>query len=207
MNIKLAAVLFLLLCFSTAQAELYRWVDDSGRVHYSDKVPPKYSKRGHEKLSKNAQKLESVRSEKTAEELELERQEAIRLKELEKVARAERARDITLLRTFGSTSDIDRVMNDRIEALQSNINLIQGKIGKVMVKLKQSEKKKASYVKEEKLVPRQLAKNIKDYRGKIDSWQGNISEYKQNQNDTYEQFRIDRLRLIELKERSATSTY
>ena len=195
---------------TSVQAELYRWVDASGRVHYSDRVPPEYAKRGHETLNKNARRIETVRPEKTAEELEQERLETLRKQELEKIVQAERARDATLLKTFGSIADIDRIMNDRLELLQSKINLIQGKIGKVVVKLKQSEKKKSTYVEQEKLAPRQLIDNIDKYRTQIDEWQEKIREYKQAQDDTYERFTSDRLRLIELheiKSKSVASEY
>lgn len=36
---RMAMIVLLLGLASPAQAELYRWVDDSGQVHYSDKKP------------------------------------------------------------------------------------------------------------------------------------------------------------------------
>ena len=37
---RAAALLVLLLSASHAFAQVYRWVDDTGRVHYSNDVPP-----------------------------------------------------------------------------------------------------------------------------------------------------------------------
>lgn len=38
--LRTSSLLLLLLCGGPALAEIYRWVDDSGRVHYSDRPQP-----------------------------------------------------------------------------------------------------------------------------------------------------------------------
>lgn len=49
MRFLLAAVLMVQLC--TAAAQLYRWTDSSGRVHYTDTPPPAGAKRVSKKAS------------------------------------------------------------------------------------------------------------------------------------------------------------
>ena len=46
-------MLFVLLVgiVGTAQAKLYRWVDEDGKVHYSDKVPPQAIQGEHTRLN------------------------------------------------------------------------------------------------------------------------------------------------------------
>lgn len=47
MRVRLVPALLLLLSLlypTLAQAQLYRWVDDSGKVHYSDQAPPSDAK-------------------------------------------------------------------------------------------------------------------------------------------------------------------
>ena len=41
----------LLACALTAQAQLYRWTDDSGKVHYTDTLPPTSAKNVQKKGS------------------------------------------------------------------------------------------------------------------------------------------------------------
>lgn len=48
MHLRFLALLLLLPAF--AQAQMYRWIDDSGKVHYSDQAPPS-SARSVEKKS------------------------------------------------------------------------------------------------------------------------------------------------------------
>lgn len=40
----------LLMCFMSAHAEVYRWVDDHGRVHFDDRPPDKMPKKGVEEV-------------------------------------------------------------------------------------------------------------------------------------------------------------
>jgi len=50
-RIALLTSFFIVSTFS--YAGLYRWVDDAGKVHYSDKVPIAISKKAHSELSNN----------------------------------------------------------------------------------------------------------------------------------------------------------
>ena len=46
---KLRWILCFFLCVSSAQAQMYRWVDADGRIHFSDKPPPaKYLPKNHD---------------------------------------------------------------------------------------------------------------------------------------------------------------
>ncbi len=60
----------LLACALTAQAQLYRWTDDSGKVHYSDTPPPA--------TAKNVAKKESARLANTAAQQSYALQQAIK---------------------------------------------------------------------------------------------------------------------------------
>ena len=45
---------------ASAKKKLYKWVDDNGQVHYSDKVPPKQIKKEHQELSGHGVVLEKI---------------------------------------------------------------------------------------------------------------------------------------------------
>ncbi|MDT8320833.1 MAG: DUF4124 domain-containing protein [Xanthomonadales bacterium] len=47
----LAGLLALLLSAGTGAAEVYRWVDDEGNVHYSQSLPPDFEDKGHDVLN------------------------------------------------------------------------------------------------------------------------------------------------------------
>lgn len=73
----LTQTLIIAICLSwhcQAAAQLYRWIDEQGNVHYTGKIPPSQSQRGHTELSDNGIRVRSVPPAKTAEELERERE-------------------------------------------------------------------------------------------------------------------------------------
>ncbi len=201
MKIKLLLLVLAIFFSTTAQAQLFRWIDDQGVVHYSDRIPQQDAKRQHKVLGNNAQTVEVVSAQKTQEELAAEHRLLLEQQEQERLAKEQRMKDATLLRTFGSVADIDRILNDRISSIQNNINLIQTKIGKIIVKLKESEKKRAGFVEREQLVPVQLAENIREYRGQISKLQDKVGETRQMQEDITARFSEDKKRFIFLKEK------
>ena len=197
-------IMLMIMISTSAQAQLFRWVDDQGVVHFSDRLPQKDSKRNYEKLGSDARTVEVVRAEKTQAELDSDYRQQQMQKELDRIAVEQRTKDATLLRTFGSTTDIDRILNSRVASIQNTINLMQSKIGKVMVKLKQSEKKRAGYVEREELVPLQLTENIREYRQQISSFQDKISDTRRMQDEIAEKFAADKQRFIQLKEKQTS---
>ncbi len=94
----------LLLAAGTAQAQLYRWVDGNGRVHYSDTPPATYQKSGGTEMSKQGVVIKRTQSE-------AERQaEAERLTEQKQLQAEQQKRaqlDRALTQTYTSEAEID----------------------------------------------------------------------------------------------------
>src|SRR5436190_8022867 len=110
-SVLLAGVLLLLALAYTASrdahAVTYKWVDDKGIVHYSDKIPPDAVNRGHVELDKQGVHLKKTDAALSPEEArvraadsERQRQEA---KEREVLARRDRA----LLASYTREEDLD----------------------------------------------------------------------------------------------------
>lgn len=56
-----------------AKKKLYKWVDEEGQVHYSDRVPADQIKKKHEELSEQGVVLEKIENARTKEEFAAER--------------------------------------------------------------------------------------------------------------------------------------
>ena len=67
-NLYVISVLVFLLIGFSVEAKLYKWTDENGKVHYSDKMPPDQIKNAHEKLSDQGLVKEKVERELTDEE-------------------------------------------------------------------------------------------------------------------------------------------
>lgn len=124
----------------TVHAGLYRWVDDAGNVHFSDKVPAAASKKAHAKLNKAGvvkKKVdpESLQAEKDQLALiEKERLEQERLKEIErkKVAKVMK-RDNYLLSTYENKSELIRSFESKIQMVEGNSKIIESQ-NKILTK-------------------------------------------------------------------------
>jgi TolA-binding protein len=99
-------------CAGTAQAQMYRWVDGNGRVHYSDTLPQNYQKSGTAEMNKQGLVIRRTQSEaermaeiaREAEQLKIERQKA-------EQARLDRA----LLATYTTEAEIDLARDRALE--------------------------------------------------------------------------------------------
>lgn len=103
------------------QAQTYRWVDQNGVSHYSDRLPPNAAKQRREVLNEHGQVITVKQREATAEELaraEAERQQAEAAAAL---AERQAQYDRSLTATYSNVSQLDA-------AYASRVAIIEGKI-------------------------------------------------------------------------------
>ena len=99
-----------------SQAQLYKWVDEHGKVQYSDTVPPTAVDRARKELRTDGSIKQETQRAATAEERRLAAMKAVEDAKL-KVIQDERDRkDKALLATYTNLADFDRV-RDRALAL------------------------------------------------------------------------------------------
>ena len=107
----------------SAQAGLYRWVDEFGAVHYGDKVPAKYLKQEHQELNEQGATVKKHDRAMTAEEkAEKKRLEAER-KRMENEKRAQALRDRVLTDTYTTERDLIAAKDARLDAIDSQLQL------------------------------------------------------------------------------------
>ncbi len=120
--------------------KLYRWVDESGEVHFGDRVPPEEVKLDREVLNKYGITVETLQHELTAEEeTELKRLEAITAAELKRKRDASQ-RDNVLLNTYLSIEEIEALRNRRKELLDSQIQVTEAYLTNLRTKLTKLQK-------------------------------------------------------------------
>lgn len=121
----------LLVLAVSAHAGLYRWVDEAGNVHFSDKVPVAASKKAHSKLNKDGivKKTvdpESIQSEKdhlALIEKEREKQEYLRELERKAIAKVQRRNDY-LLSTYENKEELIRSFESKIKMIEGNSKIL-----------------------------------------------------------------------------------
>ena len=129
---KLIIIGIALVIASSAQAGLYRWVDDSGKVHFSDKVPVAASKKSHAKLNKSGDITKQVNPEATQKKLDLvearkrERKQLAEIRRIKAKAQAViQKRDDNLLSTFENENELVRYFMNKIKMVEGNSKILE----------------------------------------------------------------------------------
>lgn len=123
-RIQLLAILIGFIGFNV-DAKMYKWVDENGKVHYSDKVPPDQVDHARERISQTGVVEEKIERALTEEEkktlaVALKKQQEAELKA--KIAAENEAKERNqILMSYSSADQIKRLKNERVSALVRNI--------------------------------------------------------------------------------------
>lgn len=119
-----------------AWAATYRWVDEHGRVIYSDTMPPQQAGRGHQELDRQGRVVREVeRTSRTPEE-QRRAEEARRRVEAERQQELEQQRrDRALLTSYTSEEEIDLVRDRALELENLQIGSLQSQMNNASEKL------------------------------------------------------------------------
>jgi len=138
----------LVLTTSFATAALYRWVDDKGEVHFSDKVPVAASKKSHTKLDKSGisqKELDpeaKIELQKKLELAALDKAEEDRINKMIRIKRAKvRKRDQFLLSTYENKGELVTSFETKIKMLKGNTAILlahKKRLEKKVVALKEN---------------------------------------------------------------------
>lgn len=128
---KIILLSSLLALTSIVNAGLYRWIDETGKVHYSDKMPIAASKKTHTQLAGNGLVRKTIDPEatiklavKTRQEKDLRKQERLQekrkalLKEIETAKNNKR--DKFLLSTYENEGEIVDFFEKKIKLLEGS---------------------------------------------------------------------------------------
>ena len=122
--VALAAAL--LLVPGMGRATTYKWVDDQGVVHYTDKVPPEAINKGNVELNKQGVPVKKTEPALTPEQLRAKAQDEARAKELARQQDEINRRDRALLSSFTSESEIDLARNRSLRTIDSVVQSAKG---------------------------------------------------------------------------------
>ncbi len=192
-------------CLAGLQASLattYRWVDEQGNVHYSDKLPPSAMQKEREILDESGRTVKSIGRVETQEEKDAKKQagseDAAEKKRLQE-ERAEQARkDNILLQTFSTERDINLAREDRLTQIDSNISILEANTAKSKKKVETLEAQVAAIEKNKKEVPENVANNLAKAQKKVKDNEAHLARKKKEREVLIEKFDADLKRFREL---------
>lgn len=156
MRISIALMVWFLS--APAFAGTYKWVDENGVTHYSDRIPPEHKDRGNQELNRRGIVIKKTEPALTPEQRKAitEEREARALEE-KKVAEQKRQDDALLL-TYTSIEEIDAKKEREVQQAEIAIRNMELHHKSAHSHLQEQLKLKATY--DDKSIPDQLSFDI-----------------------------------------------
>ena len=102
-----------------ARAATYKWVDEKGVVHYTDKMPPEDVNKARIELNKQGVPVKKTEPAPTPEQVRAKAAEDQQKKELAKQQEEQARRDKALLSSYTSESEIDLARARSLQTIES----------------------------------------------------------------------------------------
>jgi len=203
-------VLAIALCVFAAQATaatLYKWVDEDGKVRYSDRLPPNQSKKEHQQLNSQGVVLTTQDAAKSSEELAEEAEAQRKLDEVQneeaRLKEIQARQDKVLLMTFSNANEIEHARDSRIQVIDSVIGLIESSIVTTQEKLDRlTQSANQNYVSQGKEIPGGLAQKIEHFERKIEIRDTQLAAKAEEKEKIRQKYELDLERFQTLKSAS-----
>ncbi len=170
------------------------WVNDEGVRECGQAVPPEYAQGRIEILNERGVVIEVQPPAKTPEE-------AAREAELARKRREAEERDRLLLRAYPTERDLLIARDNRLEAIQSIIDLTHSNTRSLQRQLEELEARAAGYERAGKKIPAPLLDDIRRVRIQMDNNRQFIATKEHEKKEVEQQFAADLARLRELTRR------
>jgi hypothetical protein len=139
------AVVTIVFAGSASAAGTYKWTDEQGGVHYSDKAPPETPAKGATVLDKQGRQVKKIDPPLTPEQTKAKADEEERQRGLAKARDDQARKDRALMQSYTSESEIDIARNRAISTLESQIKSAEAFSADLTRRQKNIAKQKASY--------------------------------------------------------------
>jgi hypothetical protein len=128
-RICLASIAVAALSAGAANAAMYKWVDENGKTHYGDTIPPKYANRAGERLNKagavpvKSDKGPVAEARPSEQDIEKQKQEARRQLE-------QKRQDTALLSTYANEQEIELARERELRRNQDTLKMATAGLAK-----------------------------------------------------------------------------
>lgn len=200
---KFSGALVLTLGLVTAaQAAMYRYTDENGRLVISNTIPQEATKRGYDILGNSGRVIETVPPAPTEEEIAAREAEKQRQKALEK----QREQDRALLKRYSHPDQAVRAMHRKIRELEGLIQLKRGNISVISSQLDSEQSRAANIERSGGTIPDAMLEKIRRLESQIRDLEREISIQSQEIDELRAEFEADIKRLEEVTGETRTLT-
>lgn len=176
-----ALVLLMTFASLSAAADLYRWVDKKGAVHYTDQVPPEHVQNGYRVINQQGVTVTTVEAKK----------ESAADSRTDAEAKAQQARDKRLLMIYSNTDEINDARDRKLAEIKNGIKLRRESLTLLERQFREQTREASDYEKQNTPVPETLVANINTTKKKINSYEETIKQQQQLLLETHKQYEED----------------
>ena len=184
----------------SADAATYRWVDSSGRVHYTDTIPPQQAGMGHQELDKQGRVVKDVeRTRRTAEEQRQAEEARRRAEEQRQRELEQERRDRALLSSYTSEEEIDLVRDRALELEKLQLDSLNAQMNNASEKLNYANGESKKYSAPGQKVPRSILQMQEEAVDELARIGEMLRQRQQNLEEIRAKYEADKIRFRELK--------
>ena len=204
MNFKLTPVFLLIFaCSMSAQAKMFKWVDEEGNTHFGDKIPDQYLAKEHKEINEQGvivETHEEIKIETAEEKKKRLRAERVK-KEAQAKAKEQAKQDRVLLDTYTTERDLTAARDARLDAVDSQLQLSKSITDDAKRKLDLTEKQITRLKASGKQVPENITAKLDGEAKQLKIYEELAASHLKRKQDITEQFETYIKRFRELKDR------
>lgn len=186
--------------FGENPATLYRWVDENGVIHYTDRLPPSEVEKGHAELTEQGLRVRVVPPAPSLEEIRMEKELQHLRAQQARLIDQQKSADRALLRTFSSVEDLLMARDRKIAVIEAAIQIDRGNIRRQQEWLQERRAEVTSMEQENKPVPQQLTDGIHKSEGYVREFYATMVEREQQKEKIRQDFSRDLKRFRQLRD-------
>lgn len=165
---KIVLFIILLLPASLISAQnVYKWVDEDGKVHYSQTLPPDRAADAHDRLTSDGLVAERVDRVKTGDELEALKAAQAQQREAEEQEKIQAQQDRLFLAAYPTEGDVRRSIQARRETITAERGSVESLIEQTRVRFSDAVARAAAFERRGDPVPEHLVNRISQTRDGI----------------------------------------
>lgn len=195
-KIFFALIVGSLLSFS-AQAKLYKWVDDKGVTHYGETIPQEYANRDRSELNKSG-RIVNTQDVLTPEERRAKDATDAKSKAELDVARHVKLRDNSLLNTYSNAKEIDLARARNIQQIDARVQVAVKRLDNANKALVDLQKTAETRTKAGKNIPPDLIEDLQAARTLADKSNSDVTNINAEKAALEARYDADKARYKEL---------
>jgi hypothetical protein len=178
-------------------AKIYKWVDDEGRTHMGDTIPAKYANKDRVEMDKSGRVVKTTKF-LTKEELKAKKEAEAKELAAQKIRKAQKRYDDTLLYTYSNSDEIDLARHRNLQQVNARVSSSESQIEIIKNTLQDLKDETAARTKAGKPVSASLEQDIAQTKERLLKVRQGLKNYQAEKETLDARYDADKARYQEL---------